>query len=140
LAFHANVLGQPADITNRLTAALGWATVNHCGGTGRTENMPNNFNFFALLALMFAISAGMSVPTSAKFLNRPSRVLASDKSASDGSRYTDEFAAQSRPRIIIRPRRIHPGPNSKRQCVSWLAKEYRVSGPVIVPQMRCWWD
>ncbi|HZP76905.1 MAG TPA: hypothetical protein VFB45_12240 [Pseudolabrys sp.] len=42
-------------------------------------------------------------------------------------------------RIYVYPRR-EPGPNSKRICQSWLAREYRVSGPVIVPQMRCWWD
>ena len=31
------------------------------------------------------------------------------------------------------------GPNAKRHCHFWLAKEYRASGPVITPQMRCWW-
>jgi hypothetical protein len=48
--------------------------------------------------------------------------------------------AQSRPHITIHPRRIEPGPNTKRHCRAWLAKQYRVSGTVIVPQMRCWWD
>src|SRR5262249_26376975 len=33
-----------------------------------------------------------------------------------------------------------PGPGYVRQCTSWLAPENRVSGPVIVPQMRCWWE
>jgi len=53
-----------------------------------------------------------------------------------------ELAAQKkkRPQVTIYPRRIYPGPNAKRQCRSWLTKEYRVSGPVIVPQMRCWWE
>jgi hypothetical protein len=73
-----------------------------------------------------------------------------------------EFSAQSRPRPI-RPRtRIlvsptypyrtfstiypvpypveYPGPGFVRQCSSWLAPENRVSGPVIVPRMRCWWQ
>jgi len=50
-----------------------------------------------------------------------------------------ELSAQSRPHIVIRPYRTSPGPNSKRYCHSWLVKEYRVSGPVITPQMRCWW-
>lgn len=49
-----------------------------------------------------------------------------------------EYAAQSRQRIIIHPR--YPGPNAKRYCRAWLVKEYRVSGPVITPQMRCWWQ
>jgi hypothetical protein len=46
----------------------------------------------------------------------------------------------SRPRIVIHPRHVEPGPNAKRYCRSWLAKEYRVSGPVIVPRMQCWWQ
>jgi hypothetical protein len=50
-----------------------------------------------------------------------------------------EYAAQSRPRIVVHPRHHYPGPNAKRHCVSWLAKEYRPSGTVITPQMRCWW-
>jgi hypothetical protein len=34
----------------------------------------------------------------------------------------------------------YPGPGFVRQCASWLAPENRISGPVIVPQMRCWWQ
>ena len=51
-----------------------------------------------------------------------------------------DVAAQPRPHITIHPRHFEPGPNAKRHCRSWLAKQYRVSGTVIVPQMRCWWD
>ena len=55
-------------------------------------------------------------------------------------RYTEDFAAQTvRPRITVHPRRSHLRRNAKRYCRSWLAKEYRVSGPVVVPQMRCVW-
>jgi hypothetical protein len=82
--------------------------------------MPKKWMLFAVLAVIFGLAAETS-PTSAEVS-------------------THELAAQSRPRITIQPRRIHPGPNSKRYCRSWLAKEYRVSGPVIVPQMRCWWQ
>lgn len=53
---------------------------------------------------------------------------------------TREYRAQSRPRIVIHPRRYKLGPNAKRHCRFWLAKEYRPSGPVITPQMRCWWQ
>jgi len=103
--------------------------------------MPKNRAFFGLLALIFAISAGFLVPASAEFFgcnDKPGRVIASHNSSSDGS-YTHELAAQSRPRITIHPRHAYPGRNAKRYCRSWLAKEYRVSGPVVVPQMRCWW-
>jgi hypothetical protein len=52
-----------------------------------------------------------------------------------------ELAAQTkRPRVTIYRRYISPRPNAVRQCYSWLEREYRVSGPVIVPQMRCWWE
>ena len=53
---------------------------------------------------------------------------------------TRDLAAQSRPRITVHPRTSFPGPNAKRYCRSWLVKEYRLSGPVITPQMRCWWE
>jgi hypothetical protein len=60
---------------------------------------------------------------------------ASARSYRAGSSYTHEFAAQSRPSIVIRPRH-----RAERHCRSWLVKEYRISGPVIVPRMRCWWN
>lgn len=49
-------------------------------------------------------------------------------------------AQKKRPHVTIYPRRTYPGPYAIRQCRSWLTKEYRVSGPVIVPQMHCWWE
>jgi len=101
--------------------------------------MPKKLNIFGVLALMVAVSAAMLVPASAEFFgcnDKPGKVLASYTSGSGG--YTHEFAAQSaRPRITIHPR--HLSRNATRHCRSWLAKEYRISGPVIVPQMRCWW-
>ncbi len=82
--------------------------------------MPRKWVFVAVLAL-FGLSAEMLLPAAAEVS-------------------THELAAQSRPRVTIHPRRIRPGPNAKRYCRSWLAKEYRVSGPVIVPQQYCWWE
>jgi hypothetical protein len=52
---------------------------------------------------------------------------------------TEQLAAQRRPQIVIRPRRLAPGPNAKRYCRSWLQVQHRLSGTVIVPQMVCWW-
>ena len=104
--------------------------------------MPKRRAYFGVLALIFAISAGSLAPASAGFFgsnDKPARVVARSDRCSEGSRYSCEFSAQSRPRVTIHPRRTRPGPNAKRYCRSWLAKEYRVSGPVIVPQMRCWW-
>jgi hypothetical protein len=34
----------------------------------------------------------------------------------------------------------YPGPGYVRQCTSWLAAQNRVSGPVLTPRMRCWWQ
>ncbi len=86
--------------------------------------MPKNRGFLALAVMVATFFAGIQV------------------SAAENSRGIQEFAAQTarRPHIVIRPRRIEPGPNSRRYCRSWLAKEYRVSGPVIVPQQQCWWQ
>jgi len=47
---------------------------------------------------------------------------------------------RSRPRIVIRPRGGQLPPTAKRYCHAQLVKEYRVSGPVIVPRMQCWWQ
>ena len=42
--------------------------------------------------------------------------------------------------VFPRPYRYEwPGPNAQRDCVSWLAPEYRPSGTVIVPRLRCRW-
>jgi hypothetical protein len=59
--------------------------------------------------------------------------------SAEPSSTTRELSAQGRPHIVIRPRQTSPGPNARRYCRSWLQKEYRASGPVITPQMRCWW-
>jgi hypothetical protein len=79
-----------------------------------------NATRIGLLAVIFALSLGAVAPASAEVIR--------------------EFAAQSRPRVTIHPRTSYPGPNAKRYCRSWLAKEYRVSGMVSVPRMQCWWQ
>ena len=51
-----------------------------------------------------------------------------------------EFVGPSRPYVvIIRPRHRYLRPNAKRYCRSWLTTKYRPSGPVIMPEMHCWW-
>lgn len=52
----------------------------------------------------------------------------------------EEAMAQQRPRIVIHPRSLEPGPNAKRHCRGWLAVENRPSGQVITPQRECWWQ
>ena len=60
--------------------------------------------------------------------------------AQDAGGTTRELTAQRRPQITIHPRHQRLSPNATRHCTSWLAKEYRPSGTVITPQMRCWWE
>lgn len=50
-----------------------------------------------------------------------------------------DVSAQRRPHITVYPRPSYPGPYATRYCDSWLEKEYRVSGTVVVPRMRCYW-
>jgi hypothetical protein len=76
---------------------------------------------FGLLAGVLALSFGAATPA----------LTAQAQSQRD---------AESRTRIVVHPRTSFPGPNAKRYCRSWLAKEYRVSGAVIVPRMQCWWQ
>ena len=106
--------------------------------------MPRIVTGFGLLALIFALNAGFSKPALAEFFGcddqHPSRSVTRAPSLARSSSFTHEFAAQSRPRITIYPRRASPGRNATRQCRSWLVKEYRVSGPVIVPRQQCWWE
>ncbi len=65
-------------------------------------------------------------------------------------RTTELSAQRKRPRLRIyrqpgaydypRPGNYsYPGPNAVRQCADWYVTEYRPSGPVITPQMRCRW-
>jgi hypothetical protein len=93
--------------------------------------MQRNAIIFGFLALVAASFAGSSASEAAA----PAAAIA-------GAYQTHALTAQTRrrQRVIIRPRRVRPGPISHRICRSWLAEEYRPSGTVIVPQMRCWWD
>ena len=51
-----------------------------------------------------------------------------------GSQPTLHYAQAAPPRVTIYPRH-----EPKRYCRSWLETEYRLSGPVVVPRMRCSW-
>ena len=80
-----------------------------------------NATGFGLLAGVFALTLGTAAPAPA--------------AQAKSQRY-----AETRARIVVHPRTSFPGPNATRYCRSWLAKEYRVSGTVIVPRMQCWWQ
>jgi hypothetical protein len=100
--------------------------------------------FCAFLAASFGVSGILAISAQAKDLNCRDRTAARSpacaQARSDAGASTRELAAQRRPRITIYPRHRYLGPNAKRYCQFWLAKEYRVSGTVITPQQRCWWN
>jgi hypothetical protein len=108
--------------------------------------MPKFWKFCALLALVLGVFFVFSAPAMAEFfgchdkLGKVHATYTGTPGQYAQASHTREFSAQVRPRITIHPRHQKLRPNSVRHCRSWLTKEYRLSGPVIVPQMRCWWD
>jgi hypothetical protein len=80
------------------------------------------------------------------------------QSAGEGAVVRDASASskpsRARTRVLVRPaypyRRYHslyplpdgidyPGPKARRVCSGGLVTEYRPSGTVTVPRLRCWW-
>ena len=108
--------------------------------------MARNFVTFGLRAAAFGALLASSIPASAEFFgcdDQHARRTSSVTRSFARSPFTHEFSAQStRPRITVYPRERHGylPPTAKRQCRATLVKEYRLSGTVIVPQMRCWWE
>jgi hypothetical protein len=48
--------------------------------------------------------------------------------------------SQASPPRYARPRiEINPRPLLYRRCADWYELQYRPSGTVLYPQMRCWW-
>jgi hypothetical protein len=53
---------------------------------------------------------------------------------------TPPIAQPGQPPRYVRPRiEINPAPLLHRRCVDWYELQYRPSGTVLYPQMRCWW-
>jgi len=95
--------------------------------------MPRTWVPYSRAALICGLLAGFSAPAAAEFFGCNDQHPVRQISYTQASPYARVYA-QARPRVTIYPRY-----HAKRYCQSWLAKEYRVSGPVIVPRMRCWW-
>ena len=91
--------------------------------------------------LISALVIGASTSALSDPLSCSGEMRAKASCSSSGAPSVQEFAAQKkRTRVTVYGRRTYLPPNAVRQCRSWLAREYRVSGPVIVPQMYCWWE
>ena len=109
------------------------------------RRLPYSAMVIAVMALILAGNMFFLTSASAEFFGCNDQHKSRTSSYSRAPSYarapsfTHEFAAQSaRPRVTIYPRRLSP--NAKRHCRAWLAKEYRVSGTVIVPRQQCWWE
>jgi hypothetical protein len=106
---------------------------------------------------MMKITATIAIVATALLFGAAGGVQAQPPDSDRVVRQAQKQKAQKRAptRIIVRPilRNRHdatefprtdnlgyPGPNAVRQCVSWLATEHRLSGTVVTPQMRCWWQ
>jgi hypothetical protein len=101
---------------------------------------------FALVALALGHSVSASAPPSDRRTRVQTRQLTPGLFAQGQT-----SVRRPRTRITVRPSipatgiypsplpYAYPGPNAVRDCTSWLATEYRPSGTVIVPRMRCWW-
>jgi hypothetical protein len=84
----------------------------------------------------------------------PSVAQSASQGVSAGDAVAQSQQRRARTRLQVRPlypyRRYHsiypvpypieyPGPNAKRECAARYVQEFRPSGTVIVPRMRCWW-
>jgi hypothetical protein len=107
-------------------------------------------------------AASIAVVTLALALGPAASALAQ---TSGSAKQTSEFTAQTKKkkavpkraptRVLVRPAYRYyleasefprpddvswPGPGAVRECTSWLAREHRPSGTVVVPRIRCWWQ
>jgi hypothetical protein len=103
---------------------------------------------------MFAVTAGLlgllfaAAPVAAQSAGKSAKATSATELSSQN------HVRRARTRILVQPvypyRRFHalyplpydieyPGPNARRECVNRYVTEYRPSGPVVVPHMRCWW-
>jgi hypothetical protein len=100
-----------------------------------------------MLRMTWGMTVAAAVVALAALAFRPIEFAAADQIASVQARphLPEDAYAQRRPRraptrIRVTPLHYELGPNAVRQCTAWLATEYRPSGTVVVPRMRCWWE
>lgn len=96
----------------------------------------------AILIALFAGLLALATPGGA----RAEPLTAATKTTATDKLSATEFSAQERRTVRRAPRRVpiyrgssYPGPNAVRVCNAYYEQEYRPSGTVIVPRMRCTW-
>lgn len=94
------------------------------------------------MAGLLALSLGVLMLSAASTIAEAAR----ETSVATEKMTAEEFSAQSRRAYRRVPSRVrvyrgsyYPGPNAVRICNAHYVQEYRPSGTVIVPRMRCYW-
>lgn len=94
------------------------------------------------VAALLALSLGTLMLPAAVTIAQAAR----ETSVATEKMIAEEFSAQSRRTYRRVPSRVrvyrgsyYPGPNAARICNAYYVQEYRPSGTVIVPRMRCYW-
>jgi hypothetical protein len=98
--------------------------------------------FGAAIAVGGFLVAGSGHAVATQEMQRPPAAI---HFAADVQSAPTEMSAQRRLRRATTRIRVYrlpgsyPGPNAVRECRAWYVQEFRPSGTVIVPRMRCWW-
>ena len=126
-------------MNSRITIAIGAAMLIGLAGTAHAQ-LPDFNRVFQSVTPPGSPSQNQKAPSKQRVAAQKQRVAVQRRAPT---------------RIIVRPvlrERLdstefprsdnlgYPGRNAVRQCVSWLQPEYRLSGPVVTPQMRCRWQ
>ncbi|MGD9921381.1 MAG: hypothetical protein AB7V13_08025 [Pseudorhodoplanes sp.] len=92
---------------------------------------------------VLVIAAAIVLPA----VNASAPVSSDENARREGTELSSQ--ARQRPRVRVTPPAAYdyprpgpyawPGPGMVRRCVDWYATEYRPSGTVVTPQMRCRW-
>ena len=96
--------------------------------------------------LRLAILAGCALAAIGLAANSPAEAQGTNGRAGQNAKAASsiEASAQSRRRraptqLYITRERAYLPPNAVRACDAWYEQEFRPSGTVIVPRMRCRW-
>jgi len=131
-----------------LTAEPQWASVGRVNGRGQMTRAT------AVIIVAGATALGSADIAFAQFPSDTTPEVAAQSNPRQGRART-RITVTPRARITVTPAYPYrtysttypvpytyeyPGPGHVRQCTSWLAAENRLSGAVIVPRMRCWWQ
>lgn len=92
-----------------------------------------------LAAVAASVAAFSAAPAPAQDGQRRPTPQADSVRASSAAEISSQARRRGRPATRLRVHRDRLPPNAVRSCDAWYVQEFRPSGPVIVPRMRCRW-